>query len=421
MTGRRGIPIALACLLTVGAGATIAAESGGETDMDWTRNPERWVDERFVFEPGDGVALRRLAVRSAADSSSAPPTLRERRAWGLGEAAWERYPATGVWRSGPVEVDGGFTELLPSWNVQAPAWTGLVMQVRVRWDPRAGADAAESNDGGVDIEKDDDGDGGGVGAAAWSPWREIGAWGEPTGGDTPTAFDGGRVAVDVLELDRRASAFEVRVWMESRDMVGRASPRLRRVAAVASRRDDPLADTGSDEAVAGEPIVIDVPHMVDGQPPDAVIAELCSPWSTAMVMKWAGVDLPIQSHARAIFDPDHRLFGNWGRAVAWASSHGLDAELTRFRTWDRVRAALAAGQPIIASIAFDEGEFPSNIMDSTNGHLIVLRGLTDAGDAIVNDPASRDRGEAVVYRRDELARAWMSRGGVAYLIRPATD
>jgi hypothetical protein len=37
---------------------------------------------------------------------------------------------------------------------------------------------------------------------------------------------------------------------------------------------------------------------------------------------------------------------------------------------------------------------------------------------ICNDPASKDKGNGVVYKADELARAWFTNaGGVAYVIR----
>ena len=81
-------------------------------------------------------------------------------------------------------------------------------------------------------------------------------------------------------------------------------------------------------------------------------------------------------------------------------------------------SGIANGQPIIASIRFESGTFPSNVMDQTNGHLVVIRGLTPGGDAVMNDSASKERGEGIVYRSEELARAWLRHGGVAYIIRP---
>jgi len=137
-----------------------------------------------------------------------------------------------------------------------------------------------------------------------------------------------------------------------------------------------------------------------------------------MVLAYWGVDRPVAENALAIWDDRNEMFGNWGRAVARAGELGMDAWLTRFREWDQVKAQVAAGQPLVASIRFEKGEFPTAVLPSTNGHLIVIRGFTPAGDVIVNDPASRERGNGVVYRADELGRAWFGHGGVAYVIRP---
>ena len=136
-----------------------------------------------------------------------------------------------------------------------------------------------------------------------------------------------------------------------------------------------------------------------------------------MVLEYFGVNRPTVENALAIYDPENEIFGNWGRAVARAGELGLDAWITRFRNWDQVKAQIAAGRPVVASVRFKPGEFPSAVLPETNGHLIVVRGFTPAGDVVVNDPANKERGNDAVYRADELARAWFGHGGVAYIIR----
>jgi len=136
----------------------------------------------------------------------------------------------------------------------------------------------------------------------------------------------------------------------------------------------------------------------------------------SMVMSFWGVDRTTVENALAIYDADHRMFGNWNRAVARAGDFGLDAWLDRFRNWDKVKAEIAQGRPVIASIAFKKGEFPSSVLSATGGHLIVIRGFTPAGDIIVNDPANPTRGSDAIYKADELARAWFAHGGVGYVI-----
>jgi hypothetical protein len=56
-------------------------------------------------------------------------------------------------------------------------------------------------------------------------------------------------------------------------------------------------------------------------------------------------------------------------------------------------------------------------MQQTAGHLIVIRGVTKEGDLIVNDPASKDKGNGAVYKAKELEIAWFGHGGVGYIIR----
>ena len=47
--------------------------------------------------------------------------------------------------------------------------------------------------------------------------------------------------------------------------------------------------------------------------------------------------------------------------------------------------------------------------------------FTKDGDVIVNDPANRAKGKGVIYKANELAKAWFDNsGGVGYVIRPTT-
>jgi hypothetical protein len=136
-----------------------------------------------------------------------------------------------------------------------------------------------------------------------------------------------------------------------------------------------------------------------------------------MVLHYYGIDRPTLENCLAIYDADYRLFGNWNRAVQRAGELGLDAWIARFRNWDQVKAEIAAGRPIVASIRFEKGTFPSALYADTDGHLLVIRGFTPGGDVIVNDPGNRAKGNGVVYKATELAHAWFDNGGVGYVIR----
>jgi hypothetical protein len=301
--------------------------------------------------------------------------------------AGDGFPLVTHVNTPPTTVPGGFVELLPSWNVLVPEGTGARFDVRVR-DAKTGT---------------------------LSPWLYCGRWGRTPEETKVARFDRGRVDVDILLLDRPADAFELRASLYSYDPAGSVSASLRRMTVVCSSPSDQKPVV----ALVGDwKRDLPVPFRAQGVEPDSIRSDICSPTSTSMVMDYFGVDRPTRDNAVAIYDDEHDLFGNWSRATQRAGELGLDSHLTRIASIDEARNFIAAGQPLIASIRFSAGEFPSNVMKSTSGHLVVVRGFTDTGDAIVNDPASKDRGNAVVYKADELERAWITNaGGVTYVIR----
>ena len=303
------------------------------------------------------------------------------------------FPVIGEWVGPEVNTSFNFSELLPSWNVITPPDTGARFDVRVK-DAQTGE---------------------------WSPWMYMGNWGRVPQRKQEIKFPGGKVEVDILELTRPASTYQMRATLFSFDPTGQTSPELRRVSvshsayvASANKRDLIRGTPNSDADFRRD---LPVPFRAQGVELQNLSSEICSPTSVAMLMQFAGKYVPTRDTALSIYDPEYDLFGNWNRAVAMAGSLGLDAYLTRISTIDDARRYVANGQPLIASIRFKDGEFPSNVMKSTAGHLIVIRGFNSQGDAIVNDPASRERGNGIIYKADELERAWIdSASGVAYVI-----
>jgi hypothetical protein len=80
---------------------------------------------------------------------------------------------------------------------------------------------------------------------------------------------------------------------------------------------------------------------------------------------------------------------------------------------------IAAGVPLVASISHAAGALPGFLNNAgTNGHLLVIVGLTASGDVIANDPAATsDATVRRVYGREAFERAWIGgSGGVVYLI-----
>lgn len=321
----------------------------------------------------------------------------------LNDKRADSFPRSGTWTSSPQITPFPVTEIIPSWNVIAPSETGARFHVRV---------------------KD-------LGTGEWSPWLYIGQWGRTIAmgrNDRTIQFDGGEVQIDTLVLRRPASAFQIRATLQSFDYDTKIVPALRRVSICYSgvvddqqQRRELMPSLNVPDNWARD-LSVKFRAQADSNP--RIKGEVCSPTSVSMVMEYSGVNLPTLENANAIFDSDYNLFGNWNRAVARAGELGLDAWITRFRNWDQVKATIAQGQPIVASIRFEKGEMPNNpLYQDTPGHLIVIRGLTKEGDVIVNDPARKEprdgkpNGNGVVYKANELAKAWFDRGGVAYIIR----
>jgi Peptidase_C39 like family len=348
------------------------------------RNPAGMVD-RLVFldrpeawEAGSmklaEIDAKRDVITLAADSSQA-------------------FPRRGSWTSAEIAADFPITEVIPSWNASVPADAGMAVSVRVR-NARQGGE--------------------------WSPWLYFGGWGREAAAEKVVRYNHGVVHVDTLVLDRPADTFQVRVDLAAYSFDAAANPAVRRVAVSYS---GVIADE-AERARLLQPVKIEgtwarrleVPYRTQGDTPKPLRGETCSPTSVSMVLEYWGYNRPTVENALAIYDAEHEMFGNWNRAVQRAGELGLDAWLTRFRSWDAVKAEIAKGRPVIAAVQFKKGEFPAAAIASTNGHLIVIRGFTPAGDAIVNDPASRDKGNGAVYPAADLARAWFGHGGVGYVI-----
>lgn len=108
-------------------------------------------------------------------------------------------------------------------------------------------------------------------------------------------------------------------------------------------------------------------------------------------------------------------------ATAAAARRGKLMSVEACSSIDPVLRALAVGTPVIASIRFKAGELTDAPLNSTAGHLIVVRGIED-GQVIAHDPAAPDH-ESVLrrYALDEFSRAWLTQRGVVYFYSDAAD
>lgn len=215
----------------------------------------------------------------------------------------------------------------------------------------------------------------------------------------------------VVKGGATADAFQVRVT---------GSGELTALAVTHYRRNDArLTDRPAADAWG---VALPVPERAqrDCEEP-SIRGEVCSPTSLTMVMAYYGKSLRILDTARAVFDPQAKLYGNWPANTATAVRNlGGWAAVVKMRGFDEVEREIAERRPVILSHRWSKGDLTNAPVSSSDGHLIVAAGFTKDGDVVVNDPAGKTDGVRRVYKREELFRTWQERGeGIAYVIQPS--
>lgn len=299
-----------------------------------------------------------------------------------------------VYESPIVDASTPFQELLASWNIDVPSRAGVWIEVRVG-------------------RKRDD---------FWSPWLRIGEWGgnlpqwEPT-----TRFEGGEIAIDYF---RSAESWD-RAQYRVQAFKGEADDPVVRVTrfdlCLTSRNAVPPPRTPKEKRIdpTTYTLRLKVPFRSQKSESEKIADRICCPTSVAMVMAYRGVDRPTAEVAARAFDKPHDVYGNWPRAVQAAYGFGVPGYVARFSDWDEVRRMIGSGQPLIVSIASEEGQLTGAPYKKTDGHLLVIAGFNQKGDVEVNDPAAADGAKGQrIYKRAELEEVWLKRGGTALVLLP---
>ena len=111
-----------------------------------------------------------------------------------------------------------------------------------------------------------------------------------------------------------------------------------------------------------------------------------------------------------------RGWGNWSFNTAYASAYDLDDAVMRMTSVEQVERWVKVRIPVVTSVAWDNEQARHRLsgapLPRSDGPLLVVRGVTDSGDMIVNDPAGSDGVHVPrVYERAEFSRAWLHNPG----------
>jgi hypothetical protein len=241
---------------------------------------------------------------------------------------------------------------------------------------------------------------------AGGAWHLMGNWGE-----RPSSAKTSRVDVDTLVLPSPERSFRFRVTPAAGSVVT--------LVAVAHWKEEERAPFSARPSPAWGR-VLDVPRRsqrVEAKDP----GEICSPTSVSMVLEHHGIRKTTREVADGVFDHGEKIYGNWPFNTAYAHRvSGLEAFVAGGCGLEDLEAEIAAGRPVVLSHRWNKGDLDGAPIASSNGHLIVVAGFTEKGDAVVNDPAAPPESVRRVYARAQLHATWTRRAsGVAYFFRPA--
>jgi hypothetical protein len=285
-----------------------------------------------------------------------------------------------VWTSSWVAPGFATGELVASWSATTPPGSLIVIHVR----------------------------------APDTPWDCLARWSSAAAHRTSIVGQE-RVDVDTWR-PQGTESWRFRLTLMRRP--GSHGPTVHALSAVASAG-APRSTTSPAGTTIGT--VLDVPRRSQMTWRDAGGAGWCSPAAISMVLAHAGrlppgTDIP--AVAREVFDPAYDGTGNWSFNTAWAASLTGHAFVTRLHDLREAEQFIAAGIPLVASVAYPAAALPGAPTHATDGHLVVIRGFTDTGDVVTNDPAApTERSARRTYERGAFERAWLrGSGGTVYVI-----
>lgn len=300
------------------------------------------------------------------------------------------YASQGTLRSWADRAPLLFNNLILSWNLDLPEGTGARIEVRAR-----------------DLQFNE------------TSWYEMARIGKvPYQADVCKKDNWGEIKQDTLVLNKLWTEAQYRVTLYS--TIPHRSPTLRLMSicyANLQARKAPILTT--EKSAQPWKRSLPVRWRSQGWEEKSISGRICGPTSLSMALDYWGRDLPTADVATQAWDDANHLFGNWPFLAQAAARNGLKSWVMRCEDYAPIHDEIAAGNPTILSIAFTDGELNNAPFSASRGHLILCVGFTSKGDLICNDPGSlSSRFSHRVYKKEEMAKAWLDRGGVAIVIRP---
>jgi hypothetical protein len=327
--------------------------------------------------------------------------------------SWELFDAAHGWQAETSVAEGQaitallgpetpapapFAEAVPSWVARTPPRSWIELRLRARVDGR------------------------------WTAFYRIAQWDSLVENSARRSFgtqrdEAGYVATDTLVLSGAADAIQPAILLYTR---GAARPEVLALRVVLSAPSPRAAGAHS-----FAPRELALPARSQMAYPDG--RNLCSPTAVAMVLAYwqartgdarlapfAERGAVAELAAPLVFDPVYDGHGNWGFNTAFAASYGLDAYVARMEGLEQIEPWVAAGVPVVISVAWKVGELDGAPIAASAGHLLVVAGFDGAGGVIVAEPrAERENEVRRLYDAAQLEAAWQrNSAGTAYLIYP---
>jgi len=172
-----------------------------------------------------------------------------------------------------------------------------------------------------------------------------------------------------------------------------------------------IADCSLEDSIA-----LDVPGLSQMALSDPRNKRICSPTSTAAVLRYFNCPVEIIKFADKVRDEAFDIYGNWVLNIAQAA-HELSSFhccVGRLAGIDEMLSFCRRGFPVVVSV---KGPLAGSALPYEGGHLLVVRGYeANQKRLLCMDPGfPQDSLTQVSYPLSDFAAAWGRRQGLAYL------